>query len=30
MGIMPKSTQRMRTKKPLKKLPPFRKKKKWV
>ena len=28
MGIMPKSTQRMRTKKPLKKLPPFRKKRK--
>lgn len=30
MGIMPKSTQRMRTKKPIKKLPPFRKKKKRV
>jgi hypothetical protein len=30
MGIMPKSTQRMRTKKPLKKLAPFRKKKKRV
>tara|TARA_R110000782_G_scaffold188712_2_gene278739 strand:- start:143 stop:454 length:312 start_codon:yes stop_codon:yes gene_type:complete len=28
MGIMPKSTQKMRTKKPIKKLAPFRKKKK--
>ena len=28
MGVMPKSTQKMRTKKPLKKLAPFRKKKK--